>query len=209
MGPLTQAAIKQFGAPTVAEGIASLRDRLAMLETEQADEGVLSNIWQGAKNIGRAAKIGATGEKVINPATGKEISQAGKIFQKAVAGQSPATKAAYKTGQWVGKNPNKTVAGATALGAAAGYGLGKDGPRDASTASGAAHRGAGGMPTTGSADANSAAITTPVDQETLDQIDLLMTDLALVSDPEIQQGLEAAKAEMAKITNKVAAPTQN
>jgi hypothetical protein len=134
MGPRTQAAMKQFPnvkegnemnkPQSVAEGIASLRDRLAMIENRQeeeldeyymgedgnvynslgeqiTDEGVLGNIWNGAKNFGR----GVMGDR--------SRSVAGKFTK---AGSSTP----HNVGAAIKNNPIKTALGATAAGAGLG-----------------------------------------------------------------------------------------
>jgi peptidoglycan hydrolase-like protein with peptidoglycan-binding domain len=217
-GPETfgKAGIKE----SAAEQYARLRDMLEAMEAEErTDEGVWDTVAKGAMNLGRAAKIGATGEKVINPATGKMVSQSGKVFQKALAGQTPASKAAYKVGQTAGAAGAK-VAGAakaaggamarnpvkTALGTAAGaYGLSQlGGADDAQQPSGSPTGNT--TPQGGGQSGNAPTTTTPpqggagVDQATLDQINQLMSELSQYDIPEIQQGLVQARAQLAQVT---------
>jgi len=130
MGPNTQAAMKQFGiqAETVAESIASLRDRLAMIEAEQqADEGLPSELlgkgfelgkdaWKGIKNFTKGA---ASPNVTPLPNVG---------LAKNVKYKGPGT--AFKVGQAVGRNPGKTALAGTALGAGAGLALTPGGSKE-------------------------------------------------------------------------------
>jgi hypothetical protein len=117
MGPLTQAAQKQFGGETVAESIASLRDRLAMIENEsQTDEG-FGDLFKGAANLGKGIKAGLSGGAAASEiaAKGGAAANKGLQFGKKFAGAGQAVKGAV-TGN-TAKNIAK-VGGGAALGAA-------------------------------------------------------------------------------------------
>lgn len=200
MGPMTQAAMKQFPNikegnemnknQSVAEGIASLRDRLAMIENQQeqvTDEGVFSNIATGIKNLGKAATFGADNAAV------KGIAQ---------AGSNTAEKAAIKAGQ-VGantmkaasKNPVKTALGGAAGGAGLGLALGGGGAGASTTPVKTPSKPAAAEPAVQAAPEVDAA----GDKELADlkaKIDALIGELSTSQNPEIQKNLASIKAAM-------------
>jgi trimeric autotransporter adhesin len=169
MGPKTKAAMTQFGitSESVAENISSLRAKLAMIEAEQqADEGLgdwLKAGWQGAKALGKTAATAA-----------------------APAAQATKTAGA-NVAKYAAKNPVKAGLGATAAGAALGYGLGGKPAAPAPVAN--------NRPTTQTPSAAPTNTTEPaaIDPATLEQIQQLMSDLSQVNDPEIQAGLAQAR----------------
>lgn len=189
MGPRTQAAMKQFGMTneSLAESMADLRAKLAMIETEQqADEGVLGNAWNLAKDVGRMAKIGFQ-----NP----EFAKAATRMKPGVA--APGAKmAALKTGGAIARNPGKTAAAGAALGGLAGLAMGDKQPAAAQTGKTTPQK----KPVDGQSGAETGATTPELDQETMAQISVLMAELAQYDNPEIQQGLVQARQMLAKAT---------
>jgi len=199
MGPMTQAAMKQFPnikegeemnkQQSVAEGIASLRDRLAMIENQQeqvTDEGVLSNIVAGAKNFGR----GLSGQGA-RTATG--------TFMKKGA-STP-----NKVGQAIKASPVKTALGGAAAGAGLGLALGGSGGAGASTTpvKGPAKPAAPEVPATPEVDAAG-------DKELAElkaKIDALVGELGKSQNPEIQKGLADIKAKLGDGSTPPASPT--
>lgn len=177
-------------------------------EVIELDEGIWSDLaggvakygkqaWQGAKDIGRAAKIGATGEKVMAP-SGKMVNQSGKVFQQALKGQSGASKAAYKAGQVVGKNPGKVALGLGAAGLAGGYAMGNNsGGTEVTPNTGGGTGGQGGQ---GGAETGDTVPTQTFDPALVSQIGELMSALAQVNDPEIQGELDKLRAQINKAT---------
>lgn len=185
MGPQTQAAMKQFPTvkESVSESMASLRDRLAMIESEQqVDEISLKGAWDAAKGIGSALKFGAQNAGV------KGI---------AGAGLNAAERGAIRTGQVaanVAKNPAVQSAAKTAglagAGAAAGYAMaGKPAPAPA-------------KPTkpTGSPQAAKPAATPAVtaDPELVKQIQAIMGELADIESPEVLAQLSRSREVLTK-----------
>ena len=212
-GPETfgKAGIKE----SASEQYARLRDRLAMIETEQqTDEGIwdtlataggklAKGVAQGFKNPGVrnipnlataqrvGANIGVAGKNVAGAAqkAGSAVAGAAQKAGSAVAGGAKAVGGA------VARNPVKTALGT----AGAAYGLSQmgggeapsdqkpSGARPGTTSAGGASGSASG--TTGSAG---------VDQEVLSQINTLMADLAQYDNPEIQQGLVQVRSQLAQ-----------
>ncbi len=199
---------------TVAEGIASLRDRLAMIESELppveeetneeyymgedgnvynalgeqlTDEGVLSALGKGIKNIGSAFRAG-----VADPAGAKAL---------AGAATKTGEKAALKTGAALARNPGKVAAGAAAAGALGAASLGAT--QGASTTpvkppAGPAAPAAPAAPAT-----PTAAQPEAEDPELKDlraKIDALMAELAKDQNPEVQKGLADAKAKWSTVS---------
>lgn len=136
LGPKTIQAIKDFGAPTVAESIRLVQQRLDdIANTTQVDEGALDLLAKGAKGLGSMAKNAIGGMK------GKGVSTPPGAFGPKTP--TNAELAANKVGTVIGKNP-KTSSALAGLGA--GYGLGSagnepvaQGTTPATSSSGAAH----------------------------------------------------------------------
>lgn len=202
MGPRTQAAMKQFNVqPTVAEDIASLRDRLAMLETEQAtDEGAISTAWNAAKNLGKNFMGGVKGMNVAGQqAAAGATNAAGKKIGGQVMKATGAERLANKAGKGVASagnvakaNPLKTALGGAALGGAAGLALGGAGAAASPTGT-----------TTGGKTSTSTTTTTTTGTATaqdMEEINNLMSELSQFEDPAVQQGLVAARAALANAT---------
>lgn len=215
MGPMTQAAMKQFpnikeggemkSQQSVAEGIASIRDRLAMIENQQetvTDEGVLSNIVQGAKNIGSAFRAG-----VADPAGAKAL---------AGAATKTGEKAALKTGAAVAKNPVKTALGGAAVGGGLGLAAGGSGagasttPVQAPTKSKPASTDVSDQAAQAAQASQDAEAEAASDKELAElkaKIDALVGELSKSQNPEIQKGLADIKAKMGDGSTPAAAPT--
>jgi hypothetical protein len=158
MGANTQAAMKQFGiqAETVAESIASLRDRLAMIEAEQhADEGYgdyvkmgkefAQSAYQGLKgskglaNVVDPAAYKASAEKLAAQTKGRGANKVAKyspaqVHSMATAGAERAPSSAALKGHEIGaaikNNPGKVGLGAAALGTGAGLALTPGGSKE-------------------------------------------------------------------------------
>ena len=130
MGKNTQAAMKQFGvqAETVAENIASLRDRLAMIEAEQyADEGSASELVGKGLELGKDAWSGI--KNFTKGAASPNVTPLPNVgLAKNVKYKGPGT--AFKAGQAVGRNPGKTALAGAALGTGAGIALTPGGSKE-------------------------------------------------------------------------------
>lgn len=197
-GPETygKAGIKE----SAVEQYARLRDRLAMLETEQqTDEGVWDSLASGASKLVKGVGQGFKNPGVRNlpnlataQRVGANIGTAGNKAAKVATKTGAAVTGAAKTaGGAIARNPGKTALGT----AAAGYGLSQLGgePGQAPAKPGATKPGSGGG-------AAAAGTTSGLDQATLDQINQLMSELAQYDIPEIQQGLVKARQELSQIT---------
>lgn len=190
MGPQTKAAMKQFNMQqTVAEDIASLRDRLAMIESEQeTNEGAISTAWNAAKaGLGKFAKGVSTGMKDLSP------QQA--AMAKNMAGT--ANKAGQKVGgvaKAVKKNPVKSALGGAALGGAAGLALG-----GAGAAASPAGTTTGGKPQP-STTTTTTTTTGNMSAADMEEIQQLMSELSQYDIPEIQQELAKSRAALAAAT---------
>ena len=202
MGPKTQAAMKQFNMqPSLAEDIASLRDRLAMIETEQTtDEGAISNAWNAAKSLGKNFMGGTKGWNVAGQqAAVGATNAAGKKIGGQALKATGAERLANKAGKGVAaagnvakSNPLKTAMGAAALGGAAGLAMGGAGAAASPTGT-----------TTGGKTSSSTTTTTTtgsLSPQDMEEINNLMSELSQFEDPTVQQGLVAARAALAKAT---------
>lgn len=200
---------------SVAEGIASLRDRLAMIESELptneeaveeeyymgedgnvynslgeqiTDEGVLSALGKGIKNIGSAFRAG-----VADPAGAKAL---------AGAATKTGEKAALKTGAALARNPGKVAAGAAAAGALGAASLGATQGASTTPVKPPSTPAATTAPAAPAAPATPAAA--PAEDEELKalraQIDALMAEIAKDQNPEVQKGLADAKAKWATVS---------
>jgi hypothetical protein len=216
MGPKTQMAMQQFkvAAPTVAENMASLRERLAMIEAEQAqatDEGAISNAWNAAKSIGKNVVGGVKGWNVQGQqAAAGAVNAAGKKIGGQTLAATGAERAANAAGKTINKgvqavkaNPIKSALGGAVVGG--GLGLAAGGSTAVADAGGTG--GAGGTGSTGGAGGTSAAPTgsttaTPAQaagqNPAMDEINQLLSDLSQYNIPEIQQGLVASRAALSK-----------
>ena len=220
IGPMTKAAMAKnpklaakygFGPDgnplpkkeSVAESIASLRDRLAMIEASdkekdeiidndedkesdnQQDEGVWGSLANVGKNFASGLRGGGTVQPMVKGARGGEY--AGKV--------APGGIAARKLGTAINKNPVKTALGATALGAGAGLALGGSGAaaKPDRTAGGSSSGGGSSTPTPASPNSMS-----PDQQELINQIQATMATLADVEDPAVVSGLQTAQAAISR-----------
>jgi len=178
MGPATQAAMKQFPQvkESVAESMASLRDRLAMLEAEQqADEGIASSLAKFGTQAVKGAKFG-----FANPSAAKNLTQ---------ATMSLGTKGGRLAGRGaaaIAKNPGKAALGAAALGTAAGYGLTPAVAGSSQAAKPAKTQGGKATPATPAAP--------QLDPELVKQIQATMAELADIETPEVIAALTNAQA---------------
>lgn len=155
MGPATQAAMKQFPSvkESVAESLAGLRDRLAVLEREQreyaTDEGygdyvkgasdLGKNLWKGlqGKAAQGSAKTPAELQAMKDAWNAKRVAAGKKPFSDAdfaarakntgqdIRMPSKAQTTVNTVGQKVHMNPGKTAAAAGAAGLGLGYALTK------------------------------------------------------------------------------------
>jgi ElaB/YqjD/DUF883 family membrane-anchored ribosome-binding protein len=153
MGPATQAAMKQFPSvkESVAESMAGLRDRLAVLEREQreyaTDEGygdyvkgasdLGKNLWKGlqGKAAQGSAKTPAELQAMKDAWNAKRVAAGKKPFSDAdfaarakntgqdIRMPSKAQTTVNTAGQKVHMNPGKTAAAAGAAGLGLGYAL--------------------------------------------------------------------------------------
>lgn len=195
IGPKTKAVLDKQGltAPTVQEQIASLRDRLAMLESEaQVDEAMpnLGAMWN-------AAKTGA-GKFVQGVKTGmKDLTPQQADMAKNLAGTT------NKTGQKVGgaiktvkNNPGTTAGAALAAGGGAMALGGGAAASPAGTTVDTTTNRVPPKPTGNTAPTASGSI----DPEQLAQIEALMSELSQYNDPAIQQALIGARQTLSKVT---------
>lgn len=214
MGPQTQTAMQQFkvAAPTVAENMASLRERLAMIEAEQAqatDEGAISNAWNTAKSLGKNVVGGAKGWNVQGQqAAAGAVNAAGKKIGGQTLAATGAERAANTVGKTINKgaqavkaNPIKAALGTAAVGGA--LGLAAGGPAAVADASGAGGAGGGSGSAGGVSTAPTGATTAAPAGQTgqnpaMDEINQLLSDLSQYNIPEIQQGLVASRAALSK-----------
>jgi hypothetical protein len=128
--PLAQdnatADIKKIVArESLAESIARMRNKLALIESEASNEG-LADLAKGAWNVGKNFVGGLGGKTAVGlPQTaatmpGKSAAQIANAFPQAA---SSTAKTANKVGTAIAKNPIRTAVGATAAGAGLAYGL--------------------------------------------------------------------------------------
>jgi peptidoglycan hydrolase-like protein with peptidoglycan-binding domain len=197
IGPKTKAVLDKQGltAPSVQEQISSLRDRLAMIESETEVAEAMPNLgamWNAAKTgVGKFTQGVKTGMKDLTP---QQADMA-----KNLAGTS--NKAGQKVGgavKAVKNNPGTTAGAALAAGGGA-MALG----------GGAAASPAGTtIPTptltTNKTNTGPAATTTTttgaIDPAKMAEIEALMAELAQFDDPAIQQALVGARQTLSKVT---------
>lgn len=205
MGPKTQAAMKQFNVQTsVAEDIASLRDRLAMIESseEVTDEGAISTAWNAAKNLGKNFMGGTKGYSVAGQqAAAGATNAAGKNIGGQMMKATGAERLANKAGKGVASvgntakaNPLKTAIGSAALGGAAGLALGGAGAAASPTGT------TTGGKTSTSTSTSTTTTTGNLSPQDMEEINNLMSELSQFENPAVQQGLVAARAALAKAT---------
>jgi peptidoglycan hydrolase-like protein with peptidoglycan-binding domain len=181
MGPATQAAMKQFPQvkESVAESMASLRDRLAMIETEQAtDENLLTSLGKGGVNLYKGAKFG-----FANPTMAKNLTQ---------ASHSLATKGGRLLGRGaatVAKNPKTAIAGAAALGTGLGYAATSKPTGTTPPVKPPSTSTQGGKPTP-----DGSTTTATADPELIKQIQAVMGEIADIETPEVIAALQNAQA---------------
>jgi hypothetical protein len=205
MGPQTQAAMKQFNVQqSVAEGIAALRDRLAMMETEAVtDEGAVSTAWNAAKNLGKnfmggTKGLNVAGQQAAAGATNAAGKKIGGQVMKATGAERLANKAGKgvaSVGQAAKANPLKAALGGAAIGGAAGLAMGGAGA--AASPTGTTTGGNGGKTSSSTTTTTTTGTATTQDME---EINNLMSELSQFEDPAVQQGLVAARAALAKAT---------
>jgi len=204
IGPITKAAMAKnpklaakygFGPDgnpipkqeSMAESIASLRNRLSMIEAkqdneEQTDEGILGSLANVGKNFASGLRGGGTVQQI-----GK-AGQFGKI--------APGGRLAQKTGSAITKNPVKAAVAGTALGAGAGLTLGGAGAAAKPERPAGGAGGAGGA--SGAGGNQAATGLTPDQQELINQIQATMASLADVEDPTVVAGLQTAQAAVSR-----------
>lgn len=226
-GPQTyaKAGIKEGANMTqpqsVAEGIASLRDRLAMIENRQeeeqldeyfmgedgnfytaegeqvTDEGIIGNLVAGAKNFGRGLSGGGA------------RTAAGKFMKKGASIPN-------KVGQAIKANPVKTALATTLAGATTGYAMGDKPGQDPSPTPPGPKPGPNPTPspTPSPTPTPDKPADTPVapdpaqvaadeaadkEMEALKaQIEEMLAKLSQSKNPEVVKGVEAAKAKWAQ-----------
>lgn len=195
MGPATQAAMKQFPQvkESVAESMASLRDRLAMIETEQqADEGLGDLLKIGGKGISKFGQGISTG------------------FNKGAlsAGTAARTGMANKAGNLVGrggaaiaKNPGRTGVGLAALGAGAAYAANSKPTGTTPPVKPPSTSTQGGKPTP-----DGSTTTATADPELIKQIQAVMGEIADIETPEVIAALQNAQSAIEGKPTAAAAP---
>jgi peptidoglycan hydrolase-like protein with peptidoglycan-binding domain len=189
MGPATQAAMKQFPQvkESVAESMASLRDRLAMIEAEQqADEGMWADAVKFGSQAAKGAKFG-----FANPTAAKNLTQ---------ASMSLGTKGGRLAGRGaaaVARNPKTAAAGAAALGGGLGLAL---------TPSAAAQNTQAGKSSKTQAGKPTAPAAPQLDPELVKQIQATMAELADIETPEVMAALQNAQAAIEGKPATAAAP---
>ena len=208
-----KAGLKQFnwkGKPyttqTASESISSLREKLAVLESEQqTDEGVWDTLASTGAKLAKGAKFGFTNpQAAINLSKNATTPVASKVGRYAGVGATKAVDATKAAGTAVAgaaktaggamaRNPAKTALGTA--GVAAGLSqLGGDGQQAAAAAP------AGTTKPQKPASSPAAAPAAGIDQATMDEINQLMSDLSQFDIPEIQQGLVQARQALSQAT---------
>lgn len=197
-GPETysKAGIKE----SAAEQYARLRDRLAMLETEQKVDEL--SIPPALANLGSKAMSGLAGlgksfvGGMKNPEMAKMVSKVKGVPGGAAAAKIGAATgkaggavagAAKKVGGAMARNPGKTALGTAALG----YGLSQLGGDQAAAPTGHTSTGGG---------SGGAVATGNCDPAQMAEINQLMADLAQYNDPQIQQAMAQVRQMLSQAT---------
>jgi peptidoglycan hydrolase-like protein with peptidoglycan-binding domain len=182
MGPATQAAMKQFPQvkESVAESMASLRDRLAMIETEQqVDEDWRASALKGVGNLAKGVKFGF-----------KDPTRAANLSKNLNTGMM--TKLGRNVGigaKTVAKNPKTAIAGAAALGTGLGYAATSKPTGTTPPVKPPSTSTQGGKPTP-----DGSTTTATADPELIKQIQAVMGEIADIETPEVIAALQNAQA---------------
>lgn len=178
-------------AASVAESMASLRDRLAMIETEQqVDEDWRADALKFGANAVKGAKFGFT-----NPTMAKNLTQ---------ASHSIATKGGRLVGRGgaaIARNPGRAGLGLAALGAGTAYAANSKPTGTTPPVKPPSTPTQGGKPTPDSSTTNATA-----DPELIKQIQAVMGEIADIETPEVIAALQNAQSAIEGKPTTAAAP---